>query len=231
MALSQNNCLADIKADLYATPLPDGFTCLLLGETARDDTPVRIYVYSTSSTATDDGENILKPTSVSGAGRWLKQYYQQLQANWTESTTTALDYIQNKPDLAPVATSGNYNDLSNRPSFTTRSASVSTPSLNTSFQVSTSNDALVFYPISISVVSTLLGTNIGNVELQTSADNSTWTTIAKISLSFAGVASTLVAIQMLNGYVPAGYHVKLLTSESGSNGATFIAEQGQIVLL
>lgn len=41
----------------------------------------------------------------------------QVQANWNETDYTAVDYIQNKPTLATVATSGNYNDLSNRPTI------------------------------------------------------------------------------------------------------------------
>ena len=40
-----------------------------------------------------------------------------VQANWTESDSSSDAYIQNKPNLATVATSGSYNDLSNRPSI------------------------------------------------------------------------------------------------------------------
>ena len=39
----------------------------------------------------------------------------QLQANWAETDDTDPSYIQNKPNLSTVATSGNYNDLSNKP--------------------------------------------------------------------------------------------------------------------
>ena len=41
----------------------------------------------------------------------------QAQANWTENDATAPDYIKNKPSLAQVATSGSYNDLSNKPNL------------------------------------------------------------------------------------------------------------------
>ncbi len=41
----------------------------------------------------------------------------QVQSNWTQTTTTAVDYIKNKPSLATVATSGSYNDLSNKPTI------------------------------------------------------------------------------------------------------------------
>lgn len=39
------------------------------------------------------------------------------QANWTQTDSSADDYIKNKPSLATVATSGSYNDLSNKPSI------------------------------------------------------------------------------------------------------------------
>lgn len=43
----------------------------------------------------------------------------QVQSNWTQTTTTAVDYIKNKPTLATVATSGSYDDLSNKPTIPT----------------------------------------------------------------------------------------------------------------
>lgn len=41
----------------------------------------------------------------------------QLQSNWTESDTSSVQYIQNKPSLATVATSGSYSDLSGKPTI------------------------------------------------------------------------------------------------------------------
>ena len=43
----------------------------------------------------------------------------QIQSDWTQATTTAVDYIKNKPTLATVATSGAYSDLSGTPSLAT----------------------------------------------------------------------------------------------------------------
>ncbi|MEE0871565.1 MAG: hypothetical protein U0L52_09400, partial [Bacteroidaceae bacterium] len=42
-----------------------------------------------------------------------------VQSDWGQTTTTADDYIKNKPSLATVATSGSYNDLSNKPTIPT----------------------------------------------------------------------------------------------------------------
>ena len=52
----------------------------------------------------------LVPTSSSSGGTFVQQ-----QADWAETDTTMASYIRNKPDLAPVATSGDYHDLMNAP--------------------------------------------------------------------------------------------------------------------
>ncbi|MBR1625537.1 MAG: hypothetical protein IJ681_00510 [Bacteroidales bacterium] len=41
----------------------------------------------------------------------------QIQSDWNQTTTTAKDYIKNKPSLATVATTGSYNDLSDKPTI------------------------------------------------------------------------------------------------------------------
>ena len=40
-----------------------------------------------------------------------------VQSDWNQSDSTKDDYIKNKPNLATVATSGSYNDLSNKPTI------------------------------------------------------------------------------------------------------------------
>lgn len=42
---------------------------------------------------------------------------EQVQSDWTEQDTSSKAYIQNKPNLATVATSGDYDDLSNKPTI------------------------------------------------------------------------------------------------------------------
>ena len=41
----------------------------------------------------------------------------QIQSDWSQSDNTKADFIKNKPTLANVATSGDYDDLSNKPSL------------------------------------------------------------------------------------------------------------------
>ena len=43
--------------------------------------------------------------------------FTQVNSNWTETNSSSPAYIQNKPNLATVATSGSYTDLSNKPTI------------------------------------------------------------------------------------------------------------------
>lgn len=40
-----------------------------------------------------------------------------VQSDWTETDDKSMSYIKNKPELSVVATSGNYNDLLNKPTI------------------------------------------------------------------------------------------------------------------
>ena len=48
---------------------------------------------------------------------WVDGGDTQVQADWTEADSSAASYIKNKPNLATVATSGSYNDLSDKPTI------------------------------------------------------------------------------------------------------------------
>lgn len=50
-----------------------------------------------------------KPDNIGGT--------EQVQVNWEELNQTSKSYIQNKPTLAAVATTGSYDDLSNKPTI------------------------------------------------------------------------------------------------------------------
>ena len=70
-------------------------------------------------TSSDNGK-VLKAThdGTTGTYSWQNEtQFTQVQADWTEADNTAVDYIKNKPNLAAVATSGSYNDLSNKPTI------------------------------------------------------------------------------------------------------------------
>ena len=62
------------------------------------------------------GGYILK-TYGNGQVYWSSATAAQIQSDWTQSNTSAVDYIKNKPSFATVATSGLYSDLSGTPSL------------------------------------------------------------------------------------------------------------------
>lgn len=78
--------------------------------------PEGVPSYSTADTdkvlgvVDNQGAAVLDWVSKGGGGT-------QVQADWTEQDSAAADYIKNKPNLATVATSGSYNDLSDKPSI------------------------------------------------------------------------------------------------------------------
>ena len=41
----------------------------------------------------------------------------QVQSDWAETDTNSMSYIKNKPELSVVATSGSYNDLTDKPTI------------------------------------------------------------------------------------------------------------------
>lgn len=51
-----------------------------------------------------------------------------VQPNWTQTNTSADDYIKNKPTLATVATSGSYNDLLNKPTIPSKTSDLTNDS-------------------------------------------------------------------------------------------------------
>lgn len=59
------------------------------------------------------GRNTVAPNNV------INTSIEQVQSDYAQVDTTAVDYIKNKPTLASVATSGDYSDLSNTPTIPT----------------------------------------------------------------------------------------------------------------
>ena len=78
--------------------------------------PMKNLVAGTNVTITETNNGI--EIAASGAP--------QEQADWSEQDNTKVDYIKNKPNLATVATSGSYNDLSDKPTINNVPAVTST---------------------------------------------------------------------------------------------------------
>lgn len=65
-----------------------------------------------------------------------------VQSDWDQATSTADDYIKNKPSLATVATSGSYDDLSDKPTIpTVNNATLTIQKNGTNVQTFTANQS------------------------------------------------------------------------------------------
>lgn len=111
----------DIRTDLVSLAPGDGTIIISNGNSTRADAAPLFYYYDAASTATDNGDTVIKPTAVGvGAGRWLKRHwsYNDL-ADLPSLFSGAYNDLSGKPSLAAVATSGAYADLSGTPSIPT----------------------------------------------------------------------------------------------------------------
>ena len=85
----------------------------------------------------------------------------QVQSDWTETDDQSMAYIKNKPELSVVATSGNYDDLINKPTIPTLTSELT----NDSNFLTESN------------LKTINGESIvgeGNLEIQGGGGRNTW---------------------------------------------------------
>lgn len=147
----------------------------------------------------------------------------QIQSDWTQASTTALDYIKNKP-LRAWATS-------------TRSIVTGTGAVG--YQVSTSSDATVYYSSTITTTASLAGGQQGTIVLEiaptNSATSSNWIEIGRCTNGqTVSLAIALTVVQTggceVSGYVPSGYYEKL-RSISTTGTPTFTFNSGQEVLM
>ena len=91
-----------------------------------------------ASTSVDNGKVLTVDSN--GDPEWsAAQSFTQVQADWTQSDNTAVDYIKNKPNLATVATSGSYTDLSNTPTIPDALPSHTSANLNDVLSVDSNN--------------------------------------------------------------------------------------------
>lgn len=68
--------------------------------------------------------------------------FEQVQSNWDEDDPTSAAFIKNKPELSAIATSGSYDDLSNKPSIPDDSSLVHKSGAETITGIKTFNNAV-----------------------------------------------------------------------------------------
>lgn len=174
--------------------------------------------------------------TVATTGSYIDLTNKPVQVNADWNSSAGVSQVLNKPSLATVATSGSYADLTNKPAA--RSQASASRSLNVAFQVSAIRDANVRYSVDISTSLTLAGGQSGTAYLEISpvSDFSSGTQeIARFvngntGAVVVGVSITQNVTSALNGYVPAGYYVRIRT-QNNSGTPTFNFRSGQEVLL
>lgn len=86
-----------------------------------------------------------------------------VQADWTQSDNTKDDYIKNKPTLATVATSGSYNDLSNKPTIPVVPTNVSAFTNDAGYITKAVDDLTNYYIKTDTYTKTEVNTLINNI--------------------------------------------------------------------
>lgn len=120
-------------------------------------------IAGTNVTITQDNNGV----TISAAGST------QVQADWTEADNTDPSYIQNKPNLATVATSGSYNDLSNKPTIPAAPVQSDWTEADSSSLAYIANKPTLAAVATSGAYSDLSGTpTINNVPAVTSSDDS-----------------------------------------------------------
>jgi secreted Zn-dependent insulinase-like peptidase len=145
------------------------------------------------------------------------------QPDWSVTDPSSLAYIKNKPTIPTGTTTRTFNNPSR--------------SLNTAFQISTTQDALVSYAVDISASLSLSGGQTGTVNLQY-ADDSGFTTNVKTVQSAAngntgtltvGLNLTQLGTATVSGMVPAGKYVRVAAVNTAGT-PTFTFKTSQEVL-
>lgn len=145
--------------------------------------------------------------------------------------------------FATVATSGDYNDLTNKPSIPSVTRTTSTLSLSlvgsgaTGTQISSTKDSSVKLNVSTSTTSSIGGPATSLVALKICSTNNategSWTTVATLENDQTiTLAIALNSIQVMKGQiladVPAGWYVKLVNSGTGTHAEAFLNGQQTI---
>lgn len=139
-----------------------------------------------------------------------------------------------QPTMATVASSGDYNDLKNKPTIPgsagARVFANPARALNTAFQISATRDAHVVYTVDISVTSLLLAGASGRVFLECADDAAFTTNVVAVSSSPNATGGVLNVTNLgagnVVGIIPAGKYARIRTAATtGAPTFTFVSSQ------
>lgn len=153
--------------------------------------------------------------------------------------TAALALKAAVSSLATVATSGDYNDLINKPTIITPSQAAASRSIGTTgWQASVTRNALVSYSVSIATALSLTTGSAGYVSLEIASNSgfsSNLQEVGRLTNAQTGTLTIGLALNQtiggtLSGFVPAAYYARLKsTNTTGTPTYAYVA--GQEVLL
>lgn len=178
------------------------------------------FIYNAGSSATDDGTTVIKPTIISGTGRWI----------WFAAVYSGIPTITAGPGIAISGTWPTITIGGKAPTINTTNRSIGTGGFavtgNTHF-------AIYMYSVTCSVTNPLLaGTSSSTVTAQYSVDGgSNW--LDMLSIGNSSAVSLTVTVQLTNGQqgmvggiVPrTATHVRVTATNSGTASATIIKTQ------
>lgn len=133
-----------------------------------------------------------------------------LATKFTTPTGTTAQYVRGDGSLATL------------PVPATPSQASASRSLNSSFQISATRNALVSYSVQLTVTASISGGQNGDVILEIASDSGFTTNVQTLAITGLGQTYTLaVALQgvqpqtgVVSGYVPAGYYARLRTANN-----------------
>lgn len=131
-----------------------------------------------------------------------------VQSDWNQTTTTADDYIKNKPSLAAVATSGAYADLSGTPNLATVATSGSYNDLTNKPTIPTVNNATLTIQKNGTAVSTFTANASSNVTANITVptktsdltNDSSYATTSDVTNAVNGLSATLATVATTGAY-------------------------------
>jgi hypothetical protein len=132
-------------------------------DAVNDRTVVDVPTYSDATQSASGLMSASDKTKLDGIASGAEV---NVQSNWTEADNTSDAYIANKPNLATVATSGLYSDLSGTPSLATVATSGSYNDLSNKPTIPTVNDATLTLTQGGSTLGTFTANSESNVSIE-----------------------------------------------------------------
>lgn len=233
----RNDLSAEIKSDLINyNGAVQGTAYIVLGDTVLADSNLRFYYYSSTSTATPDGEFVLAATGMGGTGRFIKIQAAGAGTGITFNATSAV-ITNSSPDQTVALANGTGISISGTyPNFTITNAS---PNQTVSITAGTGISVTGSYP-NFTVTNTssttrttstlslsLVGTGATGTQISSTKDSTVRCTVSTSTTStIGGPATSVVALKICStNNATEGSWTTVATFESDQNITLAVALQ------